>query len=90
MALTPKGILSLLEFLGLWGVLSDKEVVGDAIVGLTRTGAPKNTWRDLAHWTYRSSNGTWLNQGDTFQSLLALNKAAGKDYSAITWISVHG
>jgi hypothetical protein len=90
MALTPKGILALLEFLGMRGVLSDKEVSGDAIIGLTRSGAPANRWGNLAHWAYRSSDGTWLNHGKTYQSLSDLNLAAGRDYSAITWISLHG
>ncbi len=90
MALTPNGILALLEFLGLRGVRSDKDVPGDAIIGLTRSGAPTNNWGNLAHWTFRSSAGTWLNHGANYTSLSALNQAASRDYSAITWISVHG
>lgn len=90
MALTPNGILALLEFLGMRGVNLGKDVPGDAIVGLTRKEAPINRWGNLAHWAYRYSNGTWLNHGTTYDSLEALSKAAGRDYQEIIWISVHG
>lgn len=90
MALTPKGILALLEFLGMWGVLASGPVVGDAIIGLTRPGAPSNKWNNLAHWAYRSADGTWLNNGKRYSSLDALGKSVGKDYSEVYYISVHG
>lgn len=89
MALTPKGILALLEFLGMTGVWNKNDVIGDAIIGLTRQGAPNNRWGNLAHWTYRTANGKWLNNGVVYNSLKDLNAAAGRDYQEIYWISVH-
>ena len=89
MALTPKGILALLEFLGMTGVWNKNDVVGDAVIGLTRKGAPINQWGNLAHWTYRTAKGQWLNNGNVYNSLADLNLAAGRDYQEIYWISVH-
>jgi hypothetical protein len=74
-----------------WGMrpsLVDKLVSGDAIVGLTRTGGPRNAWKNLAHYVYQGANGTIYSWGEQFKSLEAVNKAKGRDYSVIYTIKV--
>jgi hypothetical protein len=68
----------------------DDDAPGDAILGLTRTGAPVNRWGNLAHYVYRSANGTFYSWGEQFASLADVNSRKGKDYSVVCRIMVHG
>jgi hypothetical protein len=71
-------------------VLRDDEVPGDVILGLARTGGPVNRWSNLAHYVYRSANGTVYSWGEQFNSLADVNSRKGKDYSVVYRIMVHG
>ncbi|NRR32532.1 hypothetical protein HSX11_20395 [Oxalobacteraceae bacterium] len=70
--------------------LVTSEQPGDAILGLTRTGAPVNRWNNLAHFVFRSAAGKIYSWGEQFDDLAACNTAKGKDYSVVYRIMVHG
>ena len=71
-------------------VLTDKTIPGDVILGLTRTGAPVNRWKNLAHYVYQSAGGRIYSWGEQFDSMAEVNKKKNKDYSIIYRIMVHG
>jgi hypothetical protein len=71
-------------------VLTDTVVPGDAILGLTRTNAPVNRWKNLAHYVFQSARGRIYSWGETFNDLADVNTQRGKDYSVIYRIMVHG
>jgi hypothetical protein len=71
-------------------VSRDDDAPGDVILGVTRTGGPVNRWGNLAHYVYRSANGTVYSWGEQFASLDDLNATKGKDYTVVCRIMVHG
>jgi hypothetical protein len=70
--------------------LTDKDKPGDVILGLTRTGGPKNRWKNLAHYVYQNAAGRVFSWGEQFDSLADVNKKKKRDYSVIYRIMVHG
>jgi hypothetical protein len=70
--------------------LTDKVLPGDVILGLTRTGGPRNRWKNLAHYVYQSASGRIYSWGEQFANLAEVNTKKGKDYSVIFRIMVHG
>ena len=61
---------------------------GHAILGLTRTGAPLNRWKNLAHYVYQNANGRLYSWGAQFKDLAELNQKRKRDYSVIYRIMV--
>ena len=61
---------------------------GDAVFGLTRTGAPRNRWKNLAHYVYRAGDGTLLSWGEKFNDLNDLNTRKNRDYAVVYIIKV--
>ncbi len=70
--------------------LVDTDRPGDVILGLTRSGAPANRWKNLAHYVFRDAAGTIYSWGDQFTDLDDVNARRDKDYSVIYRIMVHG
>lgn len=70
--------------------LATNAMSGDAVVGLTRTGGPKNRWKNLAHYVFQSADGRIYSWGEQFADLEEVNKKKGKDYSVIYRIMLHG
>lgn len=71
-------------------VLSDTDQPGDVILGLTRTGAPRNRWKNLAHYVFQAAGGTIYSWGDQFSDIAEMNARRKRDYSVIYRIMVHG
>jgi hypothetical protein len=71
-------------------VLTDKVIPGDVILGLTRTGGPKNRWKNLAHYVFQSAAGKIYSWGEQFDSLTDVNKQKSRDYSVVYRIMVQG
>lgn len=69
--------------------IEDRDVPGDAILGLTRTGMA-NRWKNLAHYVFRDRNGRLYSWGEQFDDLAAVNAAKGRDYSVVHRIMLHG
>jgi hypothetical protein len=61
---------------------------GSAILGLTRTGGPKNRFKNLAHYVYKTKSGKLMSWGEEFKDLAALNNAKNRDYSVVYRISL--
>lgn len=77
----------------MWGmrpVLTDRELPGDAILGLTRPNGPQNRWGNLAHYVYQGADGRIYSWGRQFSDLADVNTKEGKDYSVVYRIMVHG
>ncbi|ESS72727.1 hypothetical protein MGMO_49c00120 [Methyloglobulus morosus KoM1] len=75
-----------------WGLkpfLTDDVLPGDVILGLTRTGAPINRWKNLAHYVYQSADGTIYSWGGQFTDLDDVNTKRNRDYSVIYRIMVN-
>lgn len=88
-AMPPEGTMEYMRTA--WGMrpsLVQNLVSGDAILGLTRTGGPRNAWKNLAHYVYQGANGVIYSWGEQFKDLAAVNKAKSKDYSVIYTIKV--
>jgi hypothetical protein len=75
---------------GLQPVLTDQVLAGDVILGLTRTGAPTNRWKNLAHYVYQSAGGRIYSWGEQFANLAEVNTKRSRDYSVIYRIMVGG
>lgn len=71
-------------------VLTSKVIPGDVILGLTRTGGPRNRWKNLAHYVYQSAAGRIYSWGEQFSDLKEVNTQKGKDYSVVYRIMVTG
>jgi hypothetical protein len=71
-------------------VLTDQVIPGDVILGLTRTGAPVNRWKNLAHYVYQSAAGRIYSWGKQFDSMEDVNTKRDRDYSVVYRIMVHG
>ena len=69
-------------------VLKDNCTSGNVILGLTRTGAPQNKWKNLAHYVNMSRAGRIYSWGEQFDSLADMNTKKRKDYSVIYCITV--
>ena len=70
--------------------LTDNDQPGDVILGLTSTTAPVSRWRNLAHYVYRSADGTIYSWGQQYANLDHLNEQAEDDFSVVYRIMVHG
>ncbi len=60
----------------------------NAILGLSRTGAPMNKWKNLAHYVYRDMAGRIYSWGEQFTDLAKMNTAKNRNYSVIYTISL--
>jgi hypothetical protein len=93
MAMPPDAVVEYIRTM--WGMKAKIEmpvwyrgVSGPVILGLTRTGAPRNRWNNLAHYVYKDSKGIIHSWGKTFKDMATLNKVKNKDYKVIYHILV--
>ena len=70
--------------------LADQSLPGDVILGLTRSGAPQNRWKNLAHYVYQDTSGRIYSWGEQFSDLSDMNTIKSRDYSVIYRIMVNG
>lgn len=69
--------------------IEDRDVPGDAILGLTRTGMV-NRWGNLAHYVFRDRHGRLYSWGEQFDDLATVNSVKGRDYAVVHRIMLHG
>jgi len=61
---------------------------GNIILGLTRTGGPKNAFGNLAHYVYKTPAGKIQSWGQDFDSIAHVNKVKKRNYSIISRIKI--
>ena len=57
------------------------DLPGDVILGLSRTGGPRNRWNNLAHYVYQAADSRIYSWGEQFTSLVDVNRRKGRNYS---------
>ena len=60
----------------------------NCILGLTRTGGPRNRFKNLAHYVYVKPSGQIQSWGSNFTSLADVNKKTNRNYSLIYRVSL--
>lgn len=87
-AIPPNALMEYMK--EMWGFNPAIALSGhNAIVGLTRTGAPHNRFGNLAHYVYEGPDGTLYSWGQEFSDLNDLNTKKHRDYSVVSRIKVN-
>jgi len=90
-AMPPKSLMEYLHTVWEFNPVLDNPLAihaGSAILGLTRTGGPKNRFKNLAHYVYQTKSGKLMSWGEEFKDLATLNNAKGRNYSVVYRISL--